>query len=166
MMQEAREAAGVRLQGSVIIVDEAHNLVDAVNSAHSVAINAATATEASAQLEGYWARYSTRLSPGMLHHCRSSSYPPPRASRFWLARWASSFQFQTDYQQAVFSITELLTVMCTALHSDMNAGICVVSGFFGCSRLPVHQQILLVTRRPTVISASLTSFANHASFAK
>lgn len=92
-MQEAREAAGVRLQGSVIIVDEAHNLVDAVNSAHSVAINAATATEASAQLEGYWARYSTRLLPGTPHLRPSSSYPPPCAALCLHARWAWSFDY-------------------------------------------------------------------------
>ena len=32
--QEMREALGIRLEGAVVIMDEAHNLVDAVNACH------------------------------------------------------------------------------------------------------------------------------------
>lgn len=54
----------MRLEGAVIIVDEAHNLVDAVNGAHSATVDAPTAAAAAAQLDAYWARFSARLSPG------------------------------------------------------------------------------------------------------
>ena len=54
----------MRLEDAVVIVDEAHNLVDAVNGAHSAAADAATAAAAAAHLDGYWTRFSTRLSPG------------------------------------------------------------------------------------------------------
>ncbi len=65
----------MRLEDAVVIVDEAHNLVDAVNGAHSAATDAATAAAAAAHLDGYWARFSTRLSPGgalltEIHPCR------------------------------------------------------------------------------------------------
>ncbi len=48
----------------MVIVDEAHNLVDAVNGAHSAAADAATAAAAAAQLAAYCERFGVRLSPG------------------------------------------------------------------------------------------------------
>lgn len=35
LSREAREAMGVRLDGAVVVVDEAHNIVEAINSVHS-----------------------------------------------------------------------------------------------------------------------------------
>jgi DEAD_2 len=63
--QETREALGIRLQGAVLIVDEAHNLVDAVNGAHSATLPAEAAAAAAGQLDSYWTRFSTRLGPGL-----------------------------------------------------------------------------------------------------
>ena len=36
-----RDAVGLRLKGSVVIIDEAHNLLDVINSVHSVEISGA-----------------------------------------------------------------------------------------------------------------------------
>ena len=62
--QETRQALGVRLEGAVLIVDEAHNLVDAVNNAHGAALSEAQLRGAEAQLTSYYQRFRTRLSPG------------------------------------------------------------------------------------------------------
>ncbi len=62
--QETREALGIRLEGAVIVVDEAHNLVDAVNAAHSASVDAAMAAAAAGQIHAYWGRFGTRLAPG------------------------------------------------------------------------------------------------------
>ena len=35
LSRETRAALGVRLSGAVVIIDEAHNLVEAINSVHS-----------------------------------------------------------------------------------------------------------------------------------
>lgn len=64
-LQETRNALGIRLEGSVLIVDEAHNLVDAVNSAHGASITLAHMKEARIQLNGYYECYRSRLSPGI-----------------------------------------------------------------------------------------------------
>ena len=48
----------------MIIIDEAHNLVDAVNGAHSAEVAAQTVQAALEQLAAYWARFSGRLAPG------------------------------------------------------------------------------------------------------
>lgn len=38
LMPDARESLGIELQDSVLVFDEAHNLLDAINSAHSTAV--------------------------------------------------------------------------------------------------------------------------------
>lgn len=73
-MQETREALGIRLQGAVLVVDEAHNLVDAVNGAHSATLSAQAAAAAAGQLDAYWARFSTRLGPGVCVRSHASGY--------------------------------------------------------------------------------------------
>ena len=62
--QESRESLGLHLKGSIIVVDEAHNLVDAVNSAHCAEVSAQQLQAAQAQLTAYFERYSTRLAAG------------------------------------------------------------------------------------------------------
>lgn len=62
--QEARAALGVRLEGAVLIVDEAHNLVDAVNGAHGAALSRGQLAAAQGQLSAYYERFRTRLAPG------------------------------------------------------------------------------------------------------
>lgn len=60
---ETREALGLRLEGAVLVVDEAHNLAEAVGSAHAAGLDLAQARSAAAQLSGYWEAYRRRLAP-------------------------------------------------------------------------------------------------------
>ena len=62
--QEARAALGVRLEGAILIVDEAHNLVDAVNGAHGAALSRGQVAAAQGQLSAYYECFRTRLAPG------------------------------------------------------------------------------------------------------
>lgn len=39
LMPDARESLGIDLQDSVLVFDEAHNLLDAINSAHSTSVS-------------------------------------------------------------------------------------------------------------------------------
>lgn len=39
LLPEARDSLGIQLQGSVVVFDEAHNLLDAINGAHSTAVS-------------------------------------------------------------------------------------------------------------------------------
>ena len=64
-MQESRDSLGLHLQGSVIVIDEAHNLVDAVNNAHCAEASVQQLTAAEAQLKAYFDRFSTRLAAGI-----------------------------------------------------------------------------------------------------
>ena len=38
--KSTREACGIKLDGNIVIVDEAHNLIDTISSVHSVEITA------------------------------------------------------------------------------------------------------------------------------
>ena len=58
-----REALSVALKGSVVIIDEAHNLIDTVNDMHSSTLSARHLSEVSAQLAQYEERYRNRLKP-------------------------------------------------------------------------------------------------------
>ncbi|KAK9822081.1 hypothetical protein WJX74_005614 [Apatococcus lobatus] len=61
--QASREAVGINLQGAVVIVDEAHNLVDAVGSAHSAQVSLSQLQASEAQLAAYLTHFRQRLSP-------------------------------------------------------------------------------------------------------
>ena len=65
--QETRAALGVRLDGAILIVDEAHNLVDAVNGAHQALLSHAQLAPAQSQLSAYYERFRTRLAPGIFN---------------------------------------------------------------------------------------------------
>ena len=63
-MQESRVSLGLHLKGSIIGIEEAHNLVDAVNSAHCAEASVHQLNAAEAQLSGYFWRFRTRLASG------------------------------------------------------------------------------------------------------
>lgn len=65
-MQDSRDSLGLHLKGSIIVVDEAHNLVDAVNSAHCAEVSVQQLSAAEAQLSAYFERFRTRLAAGLL----------------------------------------------------------------------------------------------------
>ena len=65
-MQESRDSLGLHLEGSIIVVDEAHNLVDAVNAAHCAEVSISQLNAAEAQLSNYFERFRTRLAAGEL----------------------------------------------------------------------------------------------------
>ena len=63
-----RETLGVKLEGNVVLFDEAHNVVDAVSSVHSAIADLPTLRAVQSQLSQYRERYVTRLSPKNLRY--------------------------------------------------------------------------------------------------
>ncbi|KAJ2778665.1 DEAD H (Asp-Glu-Ala-Asp His) box helicase 11 [Coemansia interrupta] len=64
----ARQAMRVDLRGSVVVVDEAHNLVDAVLAVHSPVLDQLAVDRLAACVAAYRARYWRRLSPENTRH--------------------------------------------------------------------------------------------------
>lgn len=61
--RDARDALGISLEGNVVIVDEAHNIVDAVSDIYSTALSKASLISASNQLSSYFQHVKGKLSP-------------------------------------------------------------------------------------------------------
>lgn len=62
--RQTRESLGVRsLKDCVVIVDEAHNLIDAVIQAHSVQLSLEHLTQVHGQLGRYFTKYKLKLKP-------------------------------------------------------------------------------------------------------
>lgn len=62
--QETREKLGIRTKGNVLIFDEAHNLLQAINDSNSVSVSIAQSLGAVDDLTMYASKYEGRLSAG------------------------------------------------------------------------------------------------------
>ncbi|KAI9722840.1 MAG: ATP-dependent DNA helicase chl1 [Chrysothrix sp. TS-e1954] len=61
LQKSAREALNLSLKDHVVIIDEAHNLVDAISNIHSVSVSLAQLLRSRAQLETYLQKFRNRL---------------------------------------------------------------------------------------------------------
>ncbi|XP_064609498.1 ATP-dependent DNA helicase DDX11-like [Liolophura sinensis] len=59
--RSTREACGIKLEGNIVIIDEAHNLLETINNIHSVEVWGSQLTQALSQLSQYFQRYQSRL---------------------------------------------------------------------------------------------------------
>ncbi|XP_068701537.1 ATP-dependent DNA helicase DDX11-like [Montipora foliosa] len=72
--KSTREACGIKLNGNVVIIDEAHNLIDTISSVYSVEITAYQISCAHAQLTQYQDRYRPRLKAKNLLYIQQLLY--------------------------------------------------------------------------------------------
>ncbi|TXT13605.1 hypothetical protein VHUM_00972 [Vanrija humicola] len=63
LQSSAREALGIDLTDQVVVIDEAHNLIDTLLGIYSTTLPAAHLSNAAAQLTQYLARFRSRLKP-------------------------------------------------------------------------------------------------------
>jgi chromosome transmission fidelity protein 1 len=61
LQRSARESLNISLAGSIVIVDEAHNLIDTILSVHSLGITSRQVAQAREQIQEYLRRFSGRL---------------------------------------------------------------------------------------------------------
>ena len=71
LQKETRESLGIRLEGAVVVFDEAHNLVEAVHGAHGATLTGRQIAAVRAMLSAYLDRFRSRLAPGNLRHLRT-----------------------------------------------------------------------------------------------
>ncbi|KAK8869549.1 hypothetical protein IAR55_000116 [Kwoniella newhampshirensis] len=63
LQKNAREALDINLKNQVIVIDEAHNLIDTLLTIHSTAITSTNLANAISQLQQYLRRFRSRLKP-------------------------------------------------------------------------------------------------------
>lgn len=61
LQKAAREALEISLKGHVVIIDEAHNLMDAISSIHSITVSLSQLNRCNKQLEFYYGKFKNRL---------------------------------------------------------------------------------------------------------
>jgi len=65
-----RQSFGIQLKDSVVIIDEAHNLLETINNIHCVELKGSHIIDAQTQLNQYLAKYYSRLSPKNIKHIK------------------------------------------------------------------------------------------------
>lgn len=61
LQKSAREALGIKLEGNIVVIDEAHNIMDAVSGVHAAEIRLSELRRAREMLGGYVKRFGKRL---------------------------------------------------------------------------------------------------------
>lgn len=66
LQKEARESLGISLENSIVVIDEAHNLLDVISSLHSISITHTEIKRSLLGLQTYYNKFSKRLSKSNL----------------------------------------------------------------------------------------------------
>ncbi|KAL9606008.1 MAG: hypothetical protein Q9179_000796 [Wetmoreana sp. 5 TL-2023] len=61
LQKSAREALGISLKGHIVVIDEAHNLMDAISSIHSIAVTQSQLHRCQTQLRVYLQKFRNKL---------------------------------------------------------------------------------------------------------
>ncbi|KAJ2859199.1 ATP-dependent DNA helicase chl1, partial [Coemansia erecta] len=99
LSKAARESMGVSLKGNIVIVDEAHNLVDTVLAIHSVSLDWTTVRALLDMMQMYLAKYWRRLRGSNTVYIRQA---------IALLKALGKFMQQCDAHVAVMPVNEFL----------------------------------------------------------
>ncbi|XP_029009204.1 ATP-dependent DNA helicase DDX11 [Betta splendens] len=103
--EATRKAAGVKLNGQVVIIDEAHNLSDTLSCIHSAELNGAQLCRAHCQLTQYSDRYRSRLKAKNLMYIKQILFVTEGLVRVLGGKVGQNPQTQTTQTE-----TEMLTI--------------------------------------------------------
>ncbi|KAG9029470.1 ATP-dependent DNA helicase chl1, partial [Tulasnella sp. UAMH 9824] len=70
LQKNSREVLGIDLTDQVVVIDEAHNLIDTILSIHTVPLSSTTLRASLSQLKIYLAKFRSRFSPKNALHLR------------------------------------------------------------------------------------------------
>lgn len=62
LQQATRESLGIDLTGHIVIIDEGHNIIDAISALHSTTLTQSQIVRGKQQLEIYLAKFTARLT--------------------------------------------------------------------------------------------------------
>ena len=62
LQKSSRDSLGIRLKDNIVVIDEAHNLIEAIANLNAVTLDLPQTSAAKRQLAGYHSRYQSRLT--------------------------------------------------------------------------------------------------------
>lgn len=101
--RQTRESFGISLEDNIVVIDEAHNLLDTIASIYGVQVTGGQIIDSFSQLNQYMIRYSRRLTPSNLMMIKQL--------QFILSCFVKLFKdkpLKNNGQYELFSPTELL----------------------------------------------------------
>ncbi|KAJ1731743.1 ATP-dependent DNA helicase chl1 [Coemansia biformis] len=107
LSQSARESMGISLAGNIVIVDEAHNLVDTILATHSVTLGWRTVKVLLDMVQLYFKKYWQRLRGSNVVYIRQT-IALLRALNKYLQRVADENRDSHSQSTAVISVNEFL----------------------------------------------------------
>lgn len=111
LQRTARQSLGISLKGSVIIIDEAHNLIDTILNVYTVSITSAQITTAKTQINEYLRRFSTRLRGESEMHLRTLRRLLEALERAVKAWSDTSSSGNTHQSEEVWTAERMLSAM-------------------------------------------------------
>ncbi|XP_075408332.1 ATP-dependent DNA helicase DDX11 isoform X1 [Tenrec ecaudatus] len=144
-----RRVAGIRLQGQVVIIDEAHNLIDTITTIHSSEVSGSQLCQAHAQLRQYTERYGKRLKAKNLMYIKQILYLLEK----FVAVLGGDIKQNPNTQSLSKTGTELQTINDFLFQSQIdNINLFKVQRY--CDKSRVSRKLFGFTERHGVILAS------------
>ncbi|KAJ2069548.1 ATP-dependent DNA helicase chl1 [Coemansia sp. S155-1] len=103
LSRSARQAMGISLTGNVVIIDEAHNLVDTILAIHSIALDWRTVRALLEMVQMYFTKYWRRLKGSNVTYIRQTIALLKSLNKFMQST-------TTDSNTRVVSVNEFLTL--------------------------------------------------------
>ncbi|ETV69929.1 hypothetical protein H257_14526 [Aphanomyces astaci] len=100
LSKSTRESLGIHIKGSIVILDEAHNIADAVNNTYSVTVSGQHLIKTRRQVWSYFQRYEKRLQGRNVYYIKQLLAVLQHCHKFLTSKISSS--------NAMFTITDFL----------------------------------------------------------
>ncbi|XP_039766628.1 ATP-dependent DNA helicase DDX11 [Ornithorhynchus anatinus] len=147
-----RRAAGIQLQDQVVIIDEAHNLIDTITAIHSAEVNGAQLCQAYSQLLQYLERYRKRLKAKNLMYIKQILYLLEK----FVAVLGGNVKQNPNTQTLSQTGTELKTINDFLFQSQIdNINLFKVQRY--CNRSMVSRKLFGFTERYGAVSVAPSS---------
>ncbi|XP_033260114.1 ATP-dependent DNA helicase DDX11 isoform X5 [Orcinus orca] len=144
----ARQAAGIRLQGQVVVIDEAHNLIDTITGIHSVEVSGSQLCQAHSQLLQYMERYGKRLKAKNLMYIKQILYVLEK----FVTVLGGNVKQSPNTQSLSQAGTELKTVSDFLFQSQIdNINLFKVKRY--CEKSMVSRKVRVPLRGPPLLSS-------------
>ena len=107
--KEMRESLGISLQGNIVIIDEAHNLIESINSMYSVILPSSQIIESKKQLDQYYEKYNLKLKQENLNHIEDLLRILTQFNEFLSKKSSELLKIKSsDHQKKIYSINDFV----------------------------------------------------------